>query len=126
MTDVPAPAPASRFQPSLAFAASGASLACALAGIALMAPSNLVEYAVTLAAVATPGWIAVGLVLLARAAGVVRPTARSRAWLILASIALGLVSATMLGLLLHSVYPMATIAFTATCVIALFLVDRAS
>jgi hypothetical protein len=132
MTDVPAPAPhvptapVPRFHPSLAFAAAGASLACALAGIALMSPSSTVEIAVILAAIAVPGWLGVGIVLLTRTAGLVRPTARARAWLILVSIGLGLVSVTMLGMLLHSVYPMAAIAFAATCVVAVFLVDRAS
>jgi hypothetical protein len=132
MTDVPAPAPhvptapVPRFHPALAFAAAGASLACALAGIALMSPSSTVEIAVILAAIAVPGWLGVGIVLLTRTAGLVRPTARARAWLILVSIGLGLVSVTMLGMLLHSVYPMAAIAFAATCVVAVFLVDRAS
>jgi hypothetical protein len=115
-----------RFEPAWAFAAAAASLACALAGVALLPPGGLIEVAVVLASLTLPGWVAVGAVLATARASDAPPSPRLRAMLVLAAIALGALLATAIGLVLFAVYPVAGIAFAAACVIAIFCVDRAA
>jgi hypothetical protein len=115
-----------RFDPGWAFGAAAASLACALTGVALLAPSGLVEIAVGLAALALPGWVAIGAVLANVRASDTPAPPRVRAMLILAAIALGALLAAAVGLLLYASYPIAGIAFAVACVLAIVGVDRAA
>jgi hypothetical protein len=115
-----------RFEPGWAFGAAAASLACALTGVALLQPSQLVEIGVVLAAIALPGWVAVGAVLANNRASDAPPPARVRAMLILAAIALATLLAGSIALLLYASHSVAGIAFAVACAVAIVCVDRAS
>ena len=77
------PSPTTRPDPTWAFGAAAASLACAFVGAHLLstgaANGTVSEVATILAAMALPGWLAVGVVLANVPANGAWPTARMRA-----------------------------------------------
>jgi hypothetical protein len=124
MTD---PTPAPRFDPTWAFGAALASLACAFVGSYLHATDNaaLAEIATLLAAIVLPGWLAVGVVLATVPPDGAWPSPRARALTILAAIVLSLVGLVAIGLLLYLASRTVGIGFAVACLLALVFVDRA-
>jgi hypothetical protein len=127
MTD-PSPA-ATRFDPTWAFGAAAASLACVFVGAHLVsttfAGSLLAQLATILAAIVLPGWLAVGVVLASVAPNGTWPSPRARALTLLASILLALFGLTSIALLLWLASVTVGACFVFACVASLVFLNKA-
>jgi hypothetical protein len=121
--------PAPRFDPTWAFGAAVASLACAFVGAHLVAThatdGSIAEIATLLAAIVLPGWLGVGVVLATVPPDGAWPSPRARALTILAAIVLTLLGLVAIGLLLYLASRTVGIGFAVACMLALAFVDRA-
>jgi hypothetical protein len=133
MTDappVPSPAAVARFDPTWAFGAAAASLACAFVGAHLLsthATPHLLPatIATVLASVVLPGWLAVGVVLAQVAPNGAWPTPRARALTILASILLALLGLASIAILLWLASTLLGACFVVACLAALGFLNKA-
>ncbi|MGH8030006.1 MAG: hypothetical protein ACREO3_08735 [Arenimonas sp.] len=123
------PTPTSRIDPTWAFGAAVASLACAFIGSHLFATDaanpTLVRIATILAAIIIPGWLAVGGVFAAVAPDGTWPSTRARALTLLACLILTLFGLVAIALLLYLASPTVGYAFAGACVFAVVFLDRA-